>query len=73
MATCGIVKSNSSTLSIYKDQIEVAPEYAIENLNVAKEFFSEALTQKNFDDGYCWSTPLKTSFALLVNGLKATI
>jgi hypothetical protein len=67
------VKSNGSTLSIYKDQIQVAPEYAIENLNLAKEFFSEALRQKKFEDGYCWSTPLKTSFAVSVRGFKATI
>jgi hypothetical protein len=67
------VDSNGSTLSIYKDQIQVAPEYVIENLNLTKEFFSEALRQKNFQDGYSWSIPLKTSFGLLVNEFQATI
>lgn len=68
-----IVDRNGSTLSIYKGQIQVAPEYAVENLNLAKEFFSEALRQKNFQDGYSWSIPLKTSFGLLVNEFQATI
>jgi hypothetical protein len=68
-----IVVSNGSTLSIYKGQIQVAPEYAVENLNLAKSFFSEALRQKKFEDGYWWPTPIRTSFGLSVSGHKATI
>jgi hypothetical protein len=68
-----IVESNSSTLSIYEGQIQVAPEYAVENLNILKHFFSEALSQKKFEDGYGWSKPTRTSFGLSVNGFEATI
>jgi hypothetical protein len=67
------VDGNGSILSIYKGQIQVAPEYAVENLNLAKEFFSEALRQKKFEDGYWWSIPTRTSFGLSVSGHKATI
>jgi hypothetical protein len=68
-----IVNANNSTLSIYKDKIQVAPQYAVENLNLAKQFFSEALRQKKFEDGYWWSIPTRTSFGLSVSGHKATI
>jgi hypothetical protein len=68
-----IVASNSPTLRIDGDQIQVTPEYAVENLNLVKEFFSEALTQKRFEDGYSFSLPTKKLFGLVFDGSKATI
>jgi hypothetical protein len=50
-----------------------ATAYAVENLNLIKQFFSEALNQMKFEDGYSWSTPLKTSFGVIFSEGKVTI
>lgn len=68
-----IVETNSTTLSLRDDgQIQVAAEYAIENLNLIKQFFSKALDQTKFEDGYSWSIPPKT-FAVTFDGATFSI
>ena len=67
-----VVESNSATLSVCDDQIRVATVYAIENLNLIKQFFSEVLNQMKFEDGY-WSKPSNTSFAVIFSEGKVTI
>ena len=42
-----IIKSNSPALSIREGQIQFTVEYAVNNLNLVREFFLEALRQKN--------------------------
>jgi hypothetical protein len=68
-----VVKANSATLSVCDSQIRVANAYAIENLNLIKQFFSEALNQMKFEDGYSFSTPSKTSFGVIFSEGKVTI
>jgi hypothetical protein len=68
-----IVETNSTTLSVRDGQIQVAAECAIENLNLIKQFFSKALDQKKFEDGFSWSTPSKTSFGVSFREGKVTI
>jgi hypothetical protein len=68
-----LVDSNSATLSVCDGRIRVATAYAIQNLNLIKEFFSKALDQTKFEDGYSWSTPSKTSFGVSFSEGKVKI
>jgi hypothetical protein len=73
--TCGLPawRCSRKTLCVCDGQIRVATAYAVENLNLIKQFFSEALNQMKFEDGYSWSTPLKTSFGVIFSEGKVTI
>jgi hypothetical protein len=67
-----VVERNGTTLSVCDGQIRVATAYVIENLNLIKQFFSKALNQMKFEDGF-WSKPSKTPFAVFFREGKVTI
>jgi hypothetical protein len=68
-----IVETNPDKLSLHQGQIEIVPDYAVENLALLKQFFSNALDQVKFEDGYWWLTPSKKSITIRFDGIKPTI
>ena len=67
-----VVETNSASLKIDNGPLRVASSYAVESLNLIKTFFSEALNQMKFQDGYSWSRPSKF-FGVHFQGSKVTI
>jgi hypothetical protein len=68
-----IIKSNSPALSMHGGQIQFTVEYVVKNLHLVRDFFSEALRQKKFEDGYSFGNSSDTPFALLANKDKVSI